>query len=316
MVRTRTVEELNLDSPEGSAGRGHGQIPCGGPPPPPPVSLEQLLTMQNDLMRRLVENDERRGANRQQPRHQERDSLYLDFLATQLPVFADATDPVEADSWLCTTESKFGLLHCTEYQKTLYAVQQLRDAARAWWASYIATLPEDHHVPLGEFHTAFRAHHLSAGQLRSKLKEFLDLEQGNHSVFNYTRQFNTLAQYGTYHIDTDEKNANMYRAGLTIHLQERLVHLSSLSYNELASAAIDQERMMMAVAEADEKKRKRMMPGSAGSGRSSGAPPKYSMVYTPPRGQLRRPQQWQNWGNSPQFQLRQFQQQQPQQQQQ
>jgi hypothetical protein len=34
------------------------------------------------------------------------------------------------------------------------------------------------------------------------------------------------------------------------------VHLSSLSYNELASAAIDQERMMNAIAEADEKKRK------------------------------------------------------------
>jgi hypothetical protein len=33
----------------------------------------------------------------------------------------------------------------------------------------------------------------------------------------------------------------------------------------LASAAIDQERMMKAVAEADEKKRKRMMSGSAGS---------------------------------------------------
>jgi hypothetical protein len=38
------------------------------------------------------------------------------------------------------------------------------------------------------------------------------------------------------------------------------VHLSSLSYNELASAAIDQERMMKAVAEADEKKRKKKMP--------------------------------------------------------
>jgi glycine cleavage system H lipoate-binding protein len=43
------------------------------------------------------------------------------------------------------------------------------------------------------------------------------------------RQFNTLAQYESYHIDTDKKNANMYRVGLTIHLQERLVHLSSLS---------------------------------------------------------------------------------------
>jgi hypothetical protein len=52
----------------------------------------------------------------------------------------------------------------------------------------------------------------------------------------------------------DEKKANLYCAGLTIHLQELLVHLSSLSYNELASAAIDQERMMKAIAEADEKK--------------------------------------------------------------
>jgi hypothetical protein len=37
------------------------------------------------------------------------------------------------------------------------------------------------------------------------------------------------------------------------------VHLSSLLYNELVSAAIDQERMMKAVAEADEKKRKRCL---------------------------------------------------------
>jgi hypothetical protein len=119
----------------------------------------------------------------------------------------------------------------------------------------------------------------------------MDLEQGNHSVFDYTRQFNTLAQYGTYHIDMDEKKANLCRARLTIHLQERLVHLSSMSYNELAIAAIDQERMMKAVAETDEKKRKMMMPGSASSGSSIGAPPKYRMVYTPPGGQLCRPQQ-------------------------
>jgi hypothetical protein len=128
------------------------------------------------------------------------------------------------------------------------------------------------------------------GLLHIKLKEFLHLEQGNHSVLDYTRQFNTLAQYRSYHVNTDEKKANLYCVGLTIHLQERLVHLSSLSYNELASAAIDQERMMKAVAEAVEKKRKRMMPRSTGSDSSSGAPPKYRMVYTPPRGQLRRPQ--------------------------
>jgi hypothetical protein len=95
-----------------------------------------------------VENDKHCGAERQQPRHQERDSLYSDFLATHSPVFADATDPVEVDNWLHTIESKFRLLHCTEYQKTLYTVQQLRGSARAWWASYITALP----VLITKFH--------------------------------------------------------------------------------------------------------------------------------------------------------------------
>jgi hypothetical protein len=97
----------------------------------------------------------------------------------------------------------------------------------------------DHQVSWGEFCTTFYAHHLSVGLLRSKMKEFLDLEQGNHFVFDYTRQFNTLAQYDKYHVDTDEKKANLYSAGLTIHLQQRLGQLSSLSYNESVSAAID-----------------------------------------------------------------------------
>jgi hypothetical protein len=101
MVHTRMSEELKLNILEGSTGRGRGQVPHGNAPPPPPrppVNLEQLLAIQNDLMRRLVENDEHRGAERHQPRHQERDSLYSDFLATHPPVFADATDCLEADS--------------------------------------------------------------------------------------------------------------------------------------------------------------------------------------------------------------------------
>jgi hypothetical protein len=125
MVHTRTSEDAILDIPEGSIGRGHGHVPCGGAPPPsprPPVSLEQLLATQNDLMRRLDENDEHHGAERQQPQQQER-FFVLKFLATHSPVFVDATDPLEADSWLHTIESKFGLLHCIEYQKHPYIAQ-------------------------------------------------------------------------------------------------------------------------------------------------------------------------------------------------
>jgi hypothetical protein len=94
---------------------------------------------------------------------------YSEFLAAHPPLFSGGKDPLEADDWLRTTESKFSLLHYTEYQKTLYAAQQLRGPAGAWWVSYTATLPADHHVPWGEFCTAFHGHHLSAGTMRRKL---------------------------------------------------------------------------------------------------------------------------------------------------
>jgi ABC-type transport system involved in Fe-S cluster assembly fused permease/ATPase subunit len=117
-------------------------------------------------------------------------------------------------------------------------------------------------------------------------------------LLNITREEVETHSHGIIHLEHHmevqdaelEKMANLYHVGLIIHLQERLVQFTSLSYNELASAAIDQERMMKAVAEADDKKRKRMMPGSAGSGNSSDAPPKYRMVFSPPGGQLHRPQ--------------------------
>jgi hypothetical protein len=75
--------------------------------------------------------------------------------------------------------------------------------------------------------------------MRHKLAEFLDLHQGNHSVYEYIQEFNNLAQYGGHHVDTDVKKAELFRKGLTIQLQDRLILSQTLSYNELASAAID-----------------------------------------------------------------------------
>jgi hypothetical protein len=89
----------------------------------------------------------------------------------------------------------------------LYAAQRLRGLAGVWWASYTAALSAGHHVPWGEFRTAFYGHHLSAGTMHRKLTGFLDLHQGNRSVYEYIQEFNNLAQYGGHHVDTDAKKA-------------------------------------------------------------------------------------------------------------
>jgi hypothetical protein len=122
-------------------------------------------------------------------------------------------------------------------------------------------------------------------------------------VYDYTQEFNNLAQYGGHHVDTDAKKAELYRKGLNIQLQDRLIQNMSLSYNNLASTTIDQEGTMNACVVVEEKKRKRTMPRPTG-GSCSSAPLKYHIVYTPPTGQPRWAPQF--WGNHLQFQQHQY----------
>jgi hypothetical protein len=89
------------------------RTPPPPPPPPLPVSLEQLLAMQNELMRVLMENLVQREV-RSPHRQLGVETSYTDFLAMHPPMFAEAIDPLEADNLLHIIESKFGLLHCTE----------------------------------------------------------------------------------------------------------------------------------------------------------------------------------------------------------
>jgi hypothetical protein len=136
------------------------------------------------------------------------------------------------------------------------------------------------------------------GTVRRKLVEFLELCQGNRSVYEYTQEFNNLAQYVGHHVDTDAKKAELYCKGLNIQLQDCLIQNLRLSYNDSASTTNDQEGTMMAYEAVEEKKRKRTMLGPIG-GSSSSAPPKYRMVYMLPMGQPRRPPQF--WCNHPRF---------------
>jgi hypothetical protein len=168
MVCTHTCDFV-LDVPEGSGAR-HGVAPTrprgtapASPPPPalplPPMRIELLLATQNEIMQVLTENLLHRGGR--WPHYQQvLDSSYTDFLAMHPRTFTKASDPLEEYTWLRITECKFGLLHCTELQKTLYAAQQLHVPASVWWANFTSTLHDDHQVSWAKFHWAFRGHHI------------------------------------------------------------------------------------------------------------------------------------------------------------
>jgi hypothetical protein len=156
------------------------------------VSIEQLLAMQNELMRVLMENHMQcEGCPPHRPPGVE--SSYTDFLATHPPTFTEAVDPLDVDNWLRIIESKFGLLHYTEIQKTLFVAHQLCGSVSAWGAKFTATLQDGHQVLWAKFCTAFRGHHIPAGLMAHKLQEFLHLQQGSSSVCEYSKKFNHLS---------------------------------------------------------------------------------------------------------------------------
>jgi hypothetical protein len=95
-------------------------------------------------------------------------TTYSDFATTHPPLFTEAGEPLETDHWLRVMESKFGLLRCTEVQKTLFAAQQMLGDASAWWTNYTATRPADYQVPWAEFCNAFHANYIPAGMKRKK----------------------------------------------------------------------------------------------------------------------------------------------------
>ena len=95
-------------SPEGfgrETGSGSQQ-----PPPPPP----NLVQGQQNPPRQ-----QQRGGRDEQP------AGYQEFFGTQPPLFSRTDEPLDADAWLHTIESKFALLavHCADANKAQFTAQ-------------------------------------------------------------------------------------------------------------------------------------------------------------------------------------------------
>jgi hypothetical protein len=110
-----------------------------------------------------------------------------------------------------------------------------------------------------------------------KQQEVLGLEHGFSTVYEYSKRFIYLAQYGAYLVDTDVKKMAMFHKGLCAKIHEELMPFQSWTFNQLMSGAIWQENAICAMKE--EKRGKRANPGPSG-----GALPKYRLVYTLPVG--------------------------------
>jgi hypothetical protein len=198
------------------------------------------MARQTELLNLLVQAQQ--NQQRQQSRGGRDDpqvANYQDFFSTEPPLFSKVEEPLDADAWLRTIESKFALtIPCADSSKAHFAAQQLRGAARIWWDNYCAMQPDGHVISWEEFRNAFRAHHIPEGLLERKLNEFLALTQGTRTVLQYAQAFNHLCQYTGYHADSDTKKQDRFRRGLSTKLKERLNLVKANTFSELVNMAL------------------------------------------------------------------------------
>jgi hypothetical protein len=92
-------------------------------PPPPPPNLAEVMARQTELLDQLVQAQQNQFRHQQQGRDEHPSANYQDFFSTQPPLFHKIEEPLDADAWLCTIESKFALLSapCSETNKALFA---------------------------------------------------------------------------------------------------------------------------------------------------------------------------------------------------
>jgi hypothetical protein len=115
-------------------------------PPLASPNLAKVMARQTELLNQLVQAQMNQYHHQQWGRDEPPSVGYQDFFSTQHPLFHKTEEPLDADAWLCTIESKFALLSApsSEENKALFAAQQLHSTTRIWWDHYYAMQPDGH----------------------------------------------------------------------------------------------------------------------------------------------------------------------------
>jgi hypothetical protein len=139
------------------------------------------------------------------PQQQAPMNKHREFMSHRPPVLTHAADPLDADDYLKTVGKMLTTTQCDDREKVLFAAGQLQGTTGAWWDAYVVTHATPDAITWQEFTNSFRNHHIPAGLMKLKKKEFLSLKQGGMSVAEFRDRFIELSRYAPKEVADDPK---------------------------------------------------------------------------------------------------------------
>ncbi|XP_042035164.1 uncharacterized protein LOC121781496 [Salvia splendens] len=137
-------------------------------------------------------------------------------------------------------------MECTDKERLACVTFQLTGPADFWWDTKLRTMnPERREALTWEiFKEEIYNKYVPMSYRRAKIVEFHTLKQGNMTVTEYDRALCEMTRYAPELVDTDEKMAENFRAGLKHEIRVAVASRRGLSYSEILACALDVEEAL------------------------------------------------------------------------
>jgi hypothetical protein len=119
-----------------------------------------LATLQH-LAQLTTNHNNNQGGGGEEPQ-----SKLRAFQNSNPPTFMKSTEPLDADDWLRSIDSKLTYTGVGDNEKVLYATQFLAGPTGAWWENVNAMQPKGRVMTWEEFKNKFRKAHIPSGLIK------------------------------------------------------------------------------------------------------------------------------------------------------
>ncbi|XP_073273273.1 uncharacterized protein [Primulina huaijiensis] len=197
--------------------------------------IQQLLRFQNPVQGRG------RGLVRQEPSSVR---AYDMFKRMNPPEFVGSVDPLAAMEWVKAIEAIFDYLHFEDNDRVSCAVFLLTKTARIWWEATKVTVNVQT-LQWNEFKELFYDKYFSTDVKTQKVKEFLELKQGNLNVNDYILKFEEGCLFVPFIASNDKDRGEYFMRGLRAEIRRDVRMSKAATYKEIVEKSL--------LAEQDEK---------------------------------------------------------------
>ncbi|XP_012846763.1 PREDICTED: uncharacterized protein LOC105966725, partial [Erythranthe guttata] len=220
------------------------RITRGNPSTPSDAPQDHNQTIDNlsNVIREQAQNHQRQieqllQRNQTPPQNNAPQAIYERFLRMNPSEFHGGTDPTIAEEWIKSFEVIYDYMQMTDRDRVHCAICLLRNEARHWWegikeGTNLETLPWTY------FKVQFFEKYFSKDVRAHKLKEFLELRQGDLPMIEYIRRFERSCLYAPFIARDAEEKKNHFIRGLQPEIRRDIRMSDASTFRQLVDKAL------------------------------------------------------------------------------